>query len=88
MFNISWTSLLIVCIIVHLHVFCFLSLTHVLHILPLDLDKIQQIVEEERALKEENVKLQRRLQREKQRREDLTRQLSESESSLEMEDER
>ncbi len=80
-FNISWTSLLIVCIIVH-------SLTHVLHILPLDLDKIQQIVEEERALKEENVKLQRRLQREKQRREDLTRQLSESESSLEMEDER
>ncbi len=81
MFNISWTSLLIVCIIVH-------SLTHVLHILPLDLDKIQQIVEEERALKEENVKLQRRLQREKQRREDLTRQLSESESSLEMEDER
>ncbi len=69
------------CIIVH-------SLTHVLHILPLDLDKIQQIVEEERALKEENVKLQRRLQREKQRREDLTRQLSESESSLEMEDER
>ncbi len=58
------------------------------HVLPLDLDKIQQIVEEEKALKEENVKLQRRLQREKQRREDLTRQLSASESSLEMEDER
>ena len=53
-----------------------------------DLDKIQQIVEEEKALKEENIRLQRRLQREKQRREELTRQLSESESSLEMEDER
>lgn len=53
-----------------------------------NLDKIQQIVEEEKALKEENIKLQRRLQREKQRREDLTRQLSESESSLEMEEER
>ncbi len=53
-----------------------------------DQDKIHQIVEEERALKEENVRLQRRLQREKQRREELSRQLSESESSLEMEDER
>ena len=50
--------------------------------------KIHQITEEERALKEENVRLQRRLLRETERREQLSRQLSESESSLEMEDER
>lgn len=53
-----------------------------------DQDKIHQIVEEEKALKEENIRLQRRLLREQQRREELTRQMSESESSLEMEDER
>jgi len=51
-------------------------------------EKLSQITEEERALKEENVRLQRRLLRETERREQLTRQLSESESSLEMEDER
>ena len=51
-------------------------------------EKIHQITEEERALKEENVRLQRRLLRETERREQLSRQLSESESSLEMEDER
>ena len=51
-------------------------------------EKIHQITEEERALKEENVRLQRRLMRETERREQLSRQLSESESSLEMEDER
>ena len=51
-------------------------------------EKITQIEEEERALKEENVRLQRRLLRETERREQLTRQLSESESSLEMDDER
>ena len=51
-------------------------------------EKISQIAEEERVLKEENVRLQRRLLRETERREQLTRQLSESESSLEMEDER
>ena len=51
-------------------------------------EKINQITEEEKALKEENVRLQRRLLRETERREQLSRQLSESESSLEMEDER
>ena len=51
-------------------------------------EKIHQITEEERALKEENIRLQRRLLRETERREQLSRQLSESESSLEMEDER
>ena len=44
--------------------------------------------DEERALKEENVRLQRRLIREVERREAISRQLSESESSLEIEDER
>ena len=53
-----------------------------------DQEKMQQLEEEERALKEENIRLQRRLQRETERREQLSRQLSESESSLEMDDER
>lgn len=39
-------------------------------------------------MREENVRLQRKLQREVERREALCRQLSESESSLEMDDER
>ena len=39
-------------------------------------------------LKEENLRLQRRLLRETERREQLSRQLSESESSLEMDEER
>ena len=43
---------------------------------------------EERQIKEENIRLQRRLLLEQERRENLGRQLSESESSLEMEDER
>ena len=50
--------------------------------------KVQQITEEERTLREENVRLQRRLLREKERREQLSRQMSESESSLEMDEER
>ncbi len=49
---------------------------------------MHQLEEEERALKEENIRLQRRLLRETQRREQLSRQLSESESSLEMDEER
>ena len=49
---------------------------------------MQALVDEERALKEENVRLQRRLLREVEKREAISRQLSESESSLEMEDER
>lgn len=43
---------------------------------------------EEHQLKEENVRLQRKLLLEMERREQLSRQLSESESSLEMDDER
>lgn len=49
---------------------------------------MQQIAEEERSLREENVRLQRRLLRETERREQLSRQMSESESSLEMDEER
>lgn len=46
------------------------------------------LVKEENHIKEENVRLQRRLLLEQERRENLGRQLSESESSLEMDDER
>ena len=53
-----------------------------------DREKVQQITEEERALREENLRLQRRLLRETERREQLSRQMSESESSLEMDEER
>jgi len=47
-----------------------------------------QFAEEERQVREENVRLQRKLQMEIERREQLCRHLSESESSLEMDDER
>lgn len=47
-----------------------------------------QFAMEERQIREENLRLQRRLQLEMERREQLCRHLSESESSLEMEDER
>lgn len=53
-----------------------------------DREKIRAVVGEEKALREENLRLQRRLVREVERREAISRQLSESESSLEMEDER
>jgi len=45
-------------------------------------------VMEERQVKEENQRLERRLQLEIDRRESLCRNLSESESSLDMDDER
>ncbi|KAG7328634.1 hypothetical protein KOW79_008578 [Hemibagrus wyckioides] len=51
-------------------------------------EKRAQYIEEERQMREENMRLQRKLQREMERREALCRQLSESESSLEMDDER
>jgi coiled-coil domain-containing protein 6 len=54
----------------------------------IDREKIRAVVIEEKALREENVRLQRRLMREVEKREAISRQLSESESSLEMEDER
>ncbi|KAG5266412.1 hypothetical protein AALO_G00231770 [Alosa alosa] len=50
-------------------------------------EKRAQYIEEERHMREENIRLQRKLQREMERREALCRQLSESESSLEMDDE-
>lgn len=53
-----------------------------------DTEKRAQYIEEERQMREENIRLQRKLQREMERREALCRQLSESESSLEMDDER
>lgn len=48
----------------------------------------QQYANEERLIREENLRLQRKLQMEIERREALCRHLSESESSLEMEEER
>lgn len=51
-------------------------------------EKMAQYAQEERNIREENLRLQRRLQLEMERRENLCRHLSESESSLEMDDER
>lgn len=51
-------------------------------------DKMQQFAQEEKCIREENLRLQRKLQLEVERREALCRHLSESESSLEMEEER
>ena len=56
--------------------------------LPLDEEKMAHLVQEEREFKEENLRLQRKLLLEQERREALSRHLSESESSLEMDDER
>ena len=49
---------------------------------------MQKLVLEEKHIREENLRLQRKLQMERERREMLCRHLSESESSLEMDDER
>jgi len=54
----------------------------------LDKEKMAHYAEEERHIREENLRLQRKLQMEIERREQLCRHLSESESSLEMDDER
>ncbi|XP_076459727.1 coiled-coil domain-containing protein 6-like [Babylonia areolata] len=51
-------------------------------------EKMAHYAQEERHIREENLRLQRRLQLEMERRENLCRHLSESESSLEMDDER
>lgn len=50
--------------------------------------KMQQFAQEEKTIREENLRLQRKLQLEVERREALCRHLSESESSLEMDEER
>jgi hypothetical protein len=54
----------------------------------LDEEKMAHYAQEERHIREENLRLQRKLQMEMERRESLCRHLSESESSLEMDDER
>ncbi|RMZ97579.1 coiled-coil domain-containing 6-like [Brachionus plicatilis] len=51
-------------------------------------ENMAKLVREEKLIKDENIRLQRRLQMEVDRREALCRHLSESESSLEMDDER
>ncbi|CAF1043131.1 unnamed protein product [Adineta ricciae] len=51
-------------------------------------EKMEQLVREEQDIRNENLRLQRKLQLEVDRREQLCRQLSESESSLEMDEER
>ncbi|XP_055373402.1 coiled-coil domain-containing protein 6 [Condylostylus longicornis] len=51
-------------------------------------EKMQKFAEEEKCIREENLRLQRKLALEVERREALCRHLSESESSLEMEEER
>jgi len=51
-------------------------------------EKMAHYAQEERQIREENLRLQRKLQMEMERRESLCRHLSESESSLEMDDER
>lgn len=50
--------------------------------------KMQQFAQEEKTIREENLRLQQKLQAEVERRERLCRHLSESESSLEMDEER
>jgi len=50
--------------------------------------KMDELVKEEQDIRNENLRLQRKLQLEVDRREQLCRQLSESESSLEMDEER
>lgn len=54
----------------------------------IDTENMQRYVKEERSVREENLRLQRKLQLEVDRRVALCRHLSESESSLEMEEER
>lgn len=51
-------------------------------------EKLHKYANEEKQIREENLRLQRKLQLEVERREALCRQLSESETSLEIEDER
>lgn len=53
-----------------------------------DAEKMAALMNEEKHVKAENLRLQRKLQMEIERREALCRHLSESESSLEMDDER
>ena len=60
----------------------------ILKFFSIDMTKWRSLENEEKTLREENVRLQRKLNMEVERREALHRQLSESETSLEMEEER
>lgn len=51
-------------------------------------EKMKILIMEEKHMKEENTRLRRRLQQEAERREEICRNLSESESSLEIDTER
>jgi len=53
-----------------------------------DKESMDRYAEEERHIRQENLRLQRKLQMEIERREQLCRRLSESESSMEMDEER
>jgi len=53
-----------------------------------DQESMERYAEEERQIRQENVRLQRKLQMEIERREQMCRRLSESESSIEMDEER
>jgi len=49
---------------------------------------MERYAEEERQIRQENIRLQRKLQMEIERREQMCRRLSESESTIEMDEER
>lgn len=53
-----------------------------------DKETMDRFAEEERHIRQENLRLQRKLQMEIERREQMCRRLSESESSMEMDEER
>ena len=56
--------------------------------LVVDQESMERYAEEERQIRQENIRLQRKLQMEIERREQMCRRLSESESSIEMDEER
>jgi len=56
--------------------------------LVVDQESMERYAEEERQIRQENLRLQRKLQMEIERREQMCRRLSESESSIEMDEER
>jgi len=56
--------------------------------LAVDQESMERYAEEERQIRQENIRLQRKLQMEIERREQLCRRLSESESTIEMDEER
>jgi len=61
---------------------------HLFASLIVDQESMERYAEEERQIRQENIRLQRKLQMEIERREQMCRRLSESESSIEMDEER